>query len=231
MTEDHDAHQHRVVLPHRVSTMCLVRMAIEFETMVKVAGRPRVLTSEMEDRALACLCICGGRRDVGSALDMGALFRCIQAMGATELESWKLLPFTLGMCLLRGTIDTPSGILRPHVTHGSAAIRGYVFVIGWIIREHLNPDELTRALLLNVENTLGYWVESLALCRSLYPTEEEFWRAVENYRPIDMADQFAERIEEIRKKKYLVNAPNPLLDNEARIQKLVIRCALGIGNE
>jgi hypothetical protein len=98
------------------------------------------------------------------------------------------------------------------------------------VRKHLAADVLTPSLLLNVENTLLNWVESLALCRSLYATEADFWRAIETHTPIDMPDQFAGRIQDVRKESSVIEFPRLLLHHEARIQKLVIQHALQLNS-
>lgn len=219
-------------MQRRVSTACLLAIGGEFEARFAALGKPQKLPNDLDDRALACLCVCAEREDAPEALDVAVLLRCIKALEGLEMPFWfNKLPFTLALSLLGATTESPSQVLRSQVTHGSAAVREYVLMMGWTMRKHLKVDVLAPPLLLNVENTLGCWIESLALCRSLYATEADFWRAIEDYKPIDMADQFADRIQDIRKKPYLIEAPIVLLNCEARIQKLVIRQMLRLDTQ
>ena len=129
------------------------------------------------------------------------------------------------MSLIGATDKSPSQLLAPHLTNGSSQVRAYTFAMGWLIRRHLDAAQIIEPLLLNVENTLGYWDESLALCRGLFPTNEDFWTAVERYVPVAMPEQFAHRLEEVRKHMHLIVLPASLLESEVLVQRLVIQHA------
>ena len=205
----------------------VLTLAREFDVGFIAAGRPRVVPNELEDRALALLLICAERQHPPIGEEIQAIDKCISEVEAgPEPFGWKVLPFVLARSLLGTTVVDTSTILCSFVTHHSAAVREYVLIAGWMVRRHLDPKLLTPPLLLNVENTLGQWIESLVLCRGLYASENEFWQMLDGYRPVDMPDQFAARIALIRGETHFLESPGFLLRHEVRVQKILLQCLL-----
>ena len=211
--------------PQRVTTTSLASIGSEFESTHRGLSNPEAFTRDMAHLALACLYICAEREDTPNALDAAILMRCIKALDVPLVFAWKALPFVLGLSLLGATDESPSQLLASHLTNGSSQVRAYAFAMGWLIRRHLNAAEVVQPLLSNVESTMGYWDESLALCRGLYATNEDFWAAIENYVPVAMPEQFAHRLGEVRKHMQLIVLPASLLESEVLVQRLVIQHA------
>jgi len=205
----------------------VLTLAREFAAGFIAAGRPRVVPIELEDRALALLLICAERQHAPIGEEIQAIDQCIAEVEAgPEPFGWKVLPFVLARSLLGTTAVDTSTILCRFVTHPSAAVRELVLIAGWMVRRCLDPTLLTPPLLLNVENTLGQWIESLMLCRGLYSSETEFWQMMDGYRPVDMADQFGARIALIRGETHFLESPGFLLRHEVRVQKILLQCLL-----
>ena len=216
-----------LVLKNSLVRACILNLARKFEESFIAAGRPRVLPNELEDHALALLLICAERPHTPTGEEIQAIDQCISALEAgPEAFGWKVLPFVLARSLLGTTVVDATALLCRFVTHGSSAVREYVISMGWLIRGHLDATVLAPLLMLNVENTLGHWIESLSLCRGLYPSESEFWQMVDRYQPVDMPDQFNARIALTRSETHFVESPGFLLRHEARVQKVVLNCFL-----
>ena len=205
-------------------TATLFSIGSEFERL----GRAGEFTREMSHLALAALYLSEEGKESPSVLHIAVLLRCITALNTQPAYAWKSLPLVLGLSLLGANENPPSQVLASHLTNGSSQVRAYAFATGWIIRRHLNANELVQPLLWNVENTLGYWDESLALCRSLYRTREEFWAAAADYHPVAMPEQYSERIQAAREQLDLIESPASLLESEVLVQRLVIQHALAI---
>jgi hypothetical protein len=73
--------------------------------------------------------------------------------------------------------------------------------------------------------TLGYWDSALGLCRSLYPTDEPFWAAAENFRPEGHAEQYRDRIT-LARKEGLPIFEQRFLRLELRLRRLIDQTAL-----
>jgi hypothetical protein len=86
--------------------------------------------------------------------------------------------------------------LTGNLAHHNSTLRLYLSQYGWIAREWLPREKATERLLKNAADTLTWWEESLGLCAALYPREEDFWKAADDFQCDDtrFREQYADRL-------------------------------------
>jgi hypothetical protein len=219
-------------MPPRPTTACLASISTQFRAESRLPADRLADAQILDDLALAALCICTERRGQASPVDVACLIRCRDALNGRRDAALIGLPFQLAMSLFPGAATmSAEQLLFPYANHHSSSVRYYAFELAWLIRKHLDCNAMTRPLLQNVENTLGYWVESMALCKSLYAAEDEFWAAVDRYRPVEFQEQFEARVAHVRAHPDLLLTPPGFARTEARILRLVLQHALAAAGE
>ncbi len=210
-----------------VASRSLLALTRELNRQLSEAETVDPLAREIEDLVLAALTVCADRSDALTALDVAAVIRSHDQAKQFDLRPWDLLPFELMLSMVGATDVSPSRVLLPHLTVGPSALRLWAFEIGWIARRRLDARVLMASLLLNVENTIGYWSQSLALCRGLFDSDEEFHRSAAEYEPQDMPEQFQSRMEDARESWGEVLYPAILQRRELAVQRRIVRYVLG----
>lgn len=89
-------------------------------------------------------------------------------------------------------------------------------------------DQVAYRILRNGEDTLGYWLESMALCGHLFTSAEEFWNAANAYVASDMPDQYGDRLKALQDKPVILESPIHFLDLEILCRALLDSVALPI---
>lgn len=205
---------------------CALHLASEFRRQYADQGSPEQVTEDLETLCLACLLLVS---DYGVRSHPRLLHEFIMCRECLKTpQPWRIidsLPFDICLQLL-GYPSNGLETLEHNLVNSSSGIREWMFEIGWFVRRHITPKMTgnmgsTYKLLKNVEDTLGFWDFSLALCRSLYPTREEFWSAVEFYKAEAMPDQFAERIEWVRQNMVRVEWHAGFMVREVQVRRAI----------
>ncbi len=179
--------------------VCALHCALEFRRQYQEQGSPERVSEDLETLCLVCLLLIAEYRVRPAVRLLHELIMCRECLQTmTVWRQYDALPYDICLQLL-GQPYYGMDTLQRNFTHGMSGVRAWMFDLAWFVRRHLTIEAtgnlgVTFRLLKNVEDTLGYWDKSLALCRSLYPTRETFWSAVALYRAEAMPEQFADRI-------------------------------------
>lgn len=204
-----------------VADACILHFATEFKHQYSARGSPECLPDDLDLMALVCLLIAAEQKVTPSLTVVQSLSACRDCLRTTP--AWRVLdalPFELCLELLGQTEDAFE-CLKRNLTHGASAVRGVLFDLAWFVRNQLSEREVTFRLLWNVENTLLHWVKSLAIFRSIFKEEEDFWLAVEAYPAKDIPDQYADRIDWARNNICEIEYPVCFLSLELRARRLL----------
>jgi hypothetical protein len=180
--------------------MCAFYFASMFRRRYQDLGSPERISEDLETLCLACLLLISDYEVRPTTRLLHELVMCRDSL--QTMQTWRVydaLPFDICLQLL-GQPGHGLNALQRNFTHHISGVRGWMFDLGWFVRRHLIPEATgnrgaTFSLLKNVEDTLGFWDSSLALCRSLYSTNEAFWSGVVFYQAETMPEQFAKRME------------------------------------
>lgn len=178
------------------------------------------LPRKMEEAAFACVMLSDTYREQFTENHMPLLHSCCEALKPRPFSYVDMLPFSLCLALLRPE-DEITKMLKRHFVNGQSSIRVYAMELGWILRRHLSHEKCAPLLLKNVADTLGGWVESLALCSAIFPEVDAFWAEANAFDPEPrFANQYQERLE--RAKEFGLGACRiHLIDLESTIRKII----------
>jgi len=211
---------------------CALHFASTFRRQYQEQGSPERISEELETLCLACLLVLSECAVRPNTRLLHELVMCRDSL--QTMQPWRMydaLPFEICLSLL-GQTNNGMVFFHRNLTNHDSGVRSWMFDLGWFIRQHLNPEatgniEVMFGLLKNVEDTLGCWDKSLALCRSLYPDRETFWAAVVSYEAKAMPEQFAERIEWAKKNIWEIEWHSGLLAREVQVRRLMDTYLLG----
>jgi hypothetical protein len=177
----------------RVADVCLRQLCQSFIEQCPTDSEAR-LSSELDDLSLACLLLAvewGKRSPEETSAPLASCLDAVADRFWGDLLPWKL---ALEFCRHnpRGVYGLPQ--LMANLDHHNSSIRGWMLDLGWIVRHKLYNVDVMPKLLKNVADTLAYWDLSLGLCRALFPDDEAFFKAADNFQPESLADQYQERL-------------------------------------
>jgi hypothetical protein len=181
-----------------VADRCLTYFVEEFIKSVRLwDGGP--IPERLDELSYACLLLCYEN-------DKYLFFDAIREIEACRtllrehsiIIELDLLPWDMCLALLDKQTRAMNYFtyhLLPYFTAGGSTARMYSFGLGWLVRQQLDVEKSTQALLKNVADTLGYYFESLGLCAALYTNNEEFWNVADAYQPEERySEQYYNRI-------------------------------------
>ncbi len=218
------------VLPpcfHRVADVCvqeLARMFCEKCPLPSVSPLP----AELDKLSLACLLLAaewGNRSPEATSASLAACLDKAAGRFWGDLLPWQL---ALGCCHHnpRGVCGTDE--LTANLDHHNSSIRLWMFELAWCIRNKVNGENVVPRLLKNVADTLSHVSTSLSLCRAMFPTDEAFWRAADEFRPPpDFEKQYRERIA-LARKEGLAKLQSHFEGMELGLRQLICETALGL---
>lgn len=176
-----------------VADRCLAHFATRFLDGAKACGDD-MLPRELDEAAFACVMLCDVYQEQLTTDHNPLLNSCCQTLMPRPFARLDMLPFSLCLALLRPRAEITEMLTR-HFANGQSSIRFYAMELGWLLRRHLIGDECVSLLLKNVADTLGGWVESLALCSAIFPDEDAFWAGANAFDPEPrFAGQYQERL-------------------------------------
>lgn len=172
---------------------CLAHFATKFLEGAKACGDD-MLPRGLDEAAYVCLLLCDAYQEQFTTDHRPSLDACCQALMPRPFARLDMLPFSLCLALLRPHADITEMLTR-HFANGQSSIRFYAMELGWLLRRHLTHEACAPLLLKNVADTLGGWVESLALCSTIFPDDDAFWAGANAFEPEPLyALQYQERL-------------------------------------
>ena len=183
-----------------ISDICIARMAARFRNQCPSDDR-KPLLPELDDLALGCLLL-ASENDIGAPVEtMRELGLCLDSVSRRFWGDQLVWLLAMESCALSEE-ERARNELSQNLSHHSSNIRSWMFKLGWLVRHRLELDEVVPNLLENVASTLGYWEESLGLCRALFGSDEEFEVQVDAFTPEDHAAQYEERVDHANNQGY-----------------------------
>ena len=210
----------------RVADVCLHKFCREF---LDKCPLPTVssLSIELDDLSLACVLLATewGHRSLDST--SASLQACLDKVHG---RFWgDLLPWQLALEFCRYNPSGASGLgnVTCNLDHHNSSIRLWMFDLAWCVRDRLNREKAVPRLLKNVANTLGFWDSSLGLCRALFPSDEAFLLAAEEFEADTFSIQFRDRLESARKEG-LATFQSRFERKELRLRRQICQIALAV---
>ena len=199
----------------RTAEHIILNLLTTYERDFNVHGDQKAFPSKRDITALSILRIASVYAHVftGSSEVLSHIESCVSRISGSCLDdddgsslnftpsSWILseqLPFLAAKALISnesGMESVPFHLLSNH----QSMVRYYCYNVVWFFRMSAPRNIVTDCLFQNIADTLGYVEQSVGLARAMYLTEEEFFLAAGEFSPPEnFADQYNDRLEQIK---------------------------------